>query len=821
MKRIRSQANAKTDPKGNDFSLLNASEKINRFPNQRSASQQHRTMLTKRNHQISKAVSWSIRMLAGLLLVLLIVGVTGTAVFMGWVHSVIKDTPPLSAKNIYQHMEKSTLVYDGQDEYLITVESPVHRRIVPYQQIPEVVRNAFIAIEDERYWQHPGIDTRRIFGVIWLNFREGTRQGASTLNQQLVKNLFLTREQTYERKIQDIYYGIELQQQLTKEQILEAYLNQIYLGRGAYGVQAAAEVYFGKNASELTLAEASYLATIPRNPTRYALTVVKAASELDNDETLIRMLDNDRALIPNKEAKRRQNLVLSAMLRNQLITEEEYQIARDTPLESLLRTTDLFGYENTWYFMDMVQKEAVEAISAHYAISRQEAMQQLIHGGFKIYTTLRPDLQRIVETYYSEDDHFPGYNPGINQPQSAFVLSDHRTGEVLAVIGGRHIDEGRQLFNRAAEPRQPGSAMKAIAAFFPALEHGYSPDVYIDDKPVQYDLEDPTRNWPRNWYEGYRGRMSLEKALAQSSNVAGVHLLGQLTENHETNLAIMGNSLSRLGITTYIPRTAPLQRGTELTHDEVYSTVLGGMTYGVSPLEMTMAFGTFANEGIRMQPTVIRRIESASGEVIYRGKQSNQVTSTGVAYLMTDMLVEAVTEGTGKRAAITPNNRDIPVAGKTGTTTSMRDAWFVGYTPYYSAAVWVGNDQNEDLVQGSAMAAKIWSDLMKQIHEGFEPRHFVEPPDIVRVTVNPNDNKLASHGSPRVTARYAQGQEPTAYTTYRPPPPPPEPEPEENTEVDSLPVEDTEETVVGPVPVEGTEVDPEIVEDTEVGPASD
>ena len=712
-------------------------------------------------------------MLAGLLLIMLIVGVTGATVFMGWVHSVIKETPPLSATNIYQHMEKSSLVYDAQDEHLITVESPVHRRIVPYHQIPEVVRNAFIAIEDERYWQHPGIDTKRILGVIWLNFREGTRQGASTLNQQLVKNLFLTREQTYERKLQDIYYGIELQHQLSKEQILEAYLNQIYLGRGAYGVQAAAEVYFGKNAKELTLAEATYLATIPRNPTRYALTVEKAASELADDETLIRVLDNDRVLVPNQQARSRQNLVLSAMLRNQFITEEEYQTARNIPLESLLRATDLFGYDYSWYFMDMVQKEAVAALSAHYGISRQEALQELIHGGFKIYTTLRPELQHIVETYFSEDDHFPGYNPEINQPQSAFVLSDHRTGEVLAVIGGRHIDEGRQLFNRAAEPRQPGSAMKAIAAFFPALEHGYSPDVFIHDKPVQYDLEDPERDWPRNWYDGYRGIMTLEKALAQSSNVAGVHLLGQLTDHHETNLAIMGDSLNRLGITTYISRAEPLQRGTELIHDEVYSTVLGGMTYGVSPLEMTMAFGTFANEGIQMKPTVIRRIESASGEVIYRGKQSTRVTSAGVAYLMTDMLVEAVTDGTGRRAAITPNNRDIPVAGKTGTTTSLRDAWFVGYTPYYSAAVWVGNDQNEDLVQGSAMAAQIWSDLMKQIHEGFEPRQFVEPPDIVRVTVNPNDNKRAAQGSPQVTARYADGQAPTAYTTYRPPPPPP------------------------------------------------
>ena len=736
------------------------------IPNNKSASHQNRVSQEKHPGYGKTALSWIVRLLIILLTLIIVIGLTGGLIFMGWVLSVLQDTPPLSADNIYQYMEQSSLVYDSQNNYMITIETPIHRKIIPYHEMPEVVRNAFIAIEDERYWEHPGVDFKRLVGVIWINFREGTRQGGSTLNQQLVKNLFLTTEQTYERKLKDIYYGVELQRQLSKHQILEAYLNHVYLGRGAYGVQAAAEVYFNKNASQLTLAEAAYLASIPRNPTRFALTTEKSIDTLADDEIVVRRLDNDRVLVPNQNATFRQGLVLTAMLRNRLITPEEYTQARETSLESLLMPTHLFEYDYSWFFMDMVQKEALEAIKAHYQVNHREAQDMLLHDGFKVYTTLNPEKQQIVEAFYKDDSHFPGYNPETNQPQSAFVLYNQRTGQVEAIIGGRHIDEGRQLFNRAAEPRQPGSAMKAIAAYFPALEHGYSPDVNVKDAPTYLDLDDPERIWPSNWYDGHRGVMTMKEALAQSSNVAGVVTLERLTDSHDENLAIMRESLQRLGVTTFVPKSAPLRLGTELHHDEVYSTVLGGMTYGVSPLEMAAAFGTFANGGVRAQPTVIRKIEDPSGNIIYRGGGETRVTSPGIATLMTDMLLAVVNEGTGRRAAITSGNRDIPVAGKTGTTTNQRDAWFVGYTPYYTATVWVGHDYNEDLVQGSAMAAQIWSDLMKQLHEGYEPRQFVESSDIVRVMVNPSDSKLAGLNATGVPARYAAGFQPTEISDW-------------------------------------------------------
>ncbi|MDW7678495.1 MAG: transglycosylase domain-containing protein [Bacillota bacterium] len=760
------QSHAASYSEDYDFNLIPTNVSEVRIPNDKSSSHQNRTIQTQLPGKGKHALSWFFRMVLIIFLFILIAGLTTGIMFMGWVFSVLQDTPPLSADNIYQYMEQSSLVYDGTNNYLVTVETPIHRKIVAYQEIPEAVRNAFIAIEDERYWQHPGVDFKRLLGVIWINFRDGSRQGGSTLNQQLVKNLFLSPEQTYERKLKDIYYGIELQRQLTKEQILEAYLNHIYLGRGAYGIQAAAEVYFGKNAQDLTLTEAAYLASIPRNPTRYALTVEKPASALSSDELVIKDLDNERVLVPNQNAFFRQGLVLNAMLRNKLITDPGYREARQTPLESLLMGTHIFEYDYSWFFMDMVQKEAVEAIRSHYQITDPEALDLLMYGGFKIYTTLQPEQQRIIEAFYKDDRHFPGYNPEINQPQSAFVLYDHPTGEIAAIIGGRHIDEGRQLFNRAAEPRQPGSAMKVLAAYFPALENGFSPDVYINDAPIKYDLDDPDRIWPRNWYDGYRGRMTITEAVAQSSNVAGVAMLGKLTGEHEQNLAIMRDSLIRLGITTFVPKSSPVRLGTELLHDEVYSTVLGGMTYGVSPLEMAVAFGTFANGGVRAHPTVIRRIEDNSGDIIYQGVDHMRVTSPGIAYLMTDMLKAVVSEGTGRRAAITPNNQAIPVAGKTGTTTSQRDAWFVGYTPYYTATVWVGNDLNEDLVQGSAMAAQIWSDLMKEIHAEYEPRQFREATDIVQVVVNPHDSKLAGRSSSGITARYASGYQPVEISDW-------------------------------------------------------
>lgn len=696
------------------------------IPNNKSASLRNRVSQEKHSGYGKTVLSWFIRLLIILLTLIIVMGLTGGLIFMGWVISVLQDTPPLSAGNIYHHMEQSSLVYDSQNNYLVTFETPVHRKIIPYHDMPEVVRNAFIAIEDERYWEHPGVDIKRLIGVIWINFRDGTRQGGSTLNQQLVKNLFLTTEQTYERKMKDIYYGVELQRQLSKQQILEAYLNHVYLGRGAYGVQAAAEVYFNKNASQLTLAEAAYLASIPRNPTRFALTTEKNIDALADDEVVVRKLDNDRVLVPNQNATFRQGLVLSAMLRNKFITPEEYTQARETSLESLLMPTHVFEYDYSWFFMDMVQKEALEAIEAHYQVNHQEAQDMLLHNGFKVYTTLDPEKQETVEAFYNDDSHFPGYNPETNQPQSAFVLYNQHTGEVEAIIGGRHIDEGRQLFNRATEPRQPGSAMKVLAAYFPALEHGYRPSGMITDKPIHYDLDDPERVWPTNWYTGHRGNMTMTQAIAQSSNVAGVATLGRLTNSHDENLAIMRESLQRLGITTFVPKSAPLQLGTELLHDEVYSTVLGGMTYGVSPLEMAAAFGSFANRGILCTPTVIKKIEDSNGNIIYQGGNQKRITTPDIADCMTNMLLAVVNEGTGRRASITPGNLDIPVAGKTGTTTNLRDAWFVGYTPYYTATVWVGHDYNEDLVQGSAMAAQIWSDLMKQLHEAYGPRQFFE-----------------------------------------------------------------------------------------------
>ncbi len=722
---------------------LRYTDKQEPFPNRKSASLQNKITPKSTDKKGALVFSWFFRIVASVIFATMIVGLIVGAALVGWANLVIKDTPPLSAENIYQHMEHSTMVYDNRNSYLTTIESPIHRSVIPYEEIPDLVKNAFIAIEDERFWDHPGFDLQRIIGVIWLNYREGTRQGASTLNQQLAKNLFLTTEQTYERKLRDIHYGIQLQQQLTKEEILEAYLNHVYLGRGAYGVQAAAEVYFGKNASELTLAEASYLATIPRNPSRYALTLERSMSSVSSDETIVKVLEDDRVLVPNWNAHARQTLVLDAMLRNELITQREYDETRETPLESLLVTTDVFGFDYSWFFMDMVQNEAIKVIMSHYQVSRLEALNMLLHGGFKIQTTLDQEKQKIVEAYYADNNNFPGYRPEVNQPQSAFVLYDHHTGEIKALVGGRNINEGRTLFNRAIEPRQPGSAMKAIAAFFPALEHGFSPDSTIMDEPIRYDLDDPTRIWPRNWYAGYRGRMTLTQALAQSSNVAGVNLLGHISSDHNYNLSVMRDSLMRLGVSSFIPKENAIRRNNKLWHDEVYSTVLGGMTYGISPLEMASAFGTFANAGVRQHPTVIQQIVDRDGNEIYSRKESVQVTSAGVSHLMTEMLVASVSTGTGRRAALQPGNQGIPVAGKTGTTTSMRDAWFVGYTPYYTATVWVGNDMNEDLVQGSAMAAQIWSDVMRPIHEGLESKSFETPTDIVVVG----------------NARYAEGYE--------------------------------------------------------------
>ncbi|MEN1760930.1 PBP1A family penicillin-binding protein [Anoxynatronum sibiricum] len=728
--------------------------------------------------------------LTGVLVMLVMLGaVTGTAVAI--VRGIINDLEPLQAGNLYRLLEESSFIYywdQGELQVLEKIETPLYREILDYDEMPPMLLNAFVAIEDERFWQHNGIDLRRILGAGWTNYRTGSRQGASTIHQQLAKNLFLTHEQTYTRKIQDAYYGMQLAEQLPKEKVLEVYLNTIYLGAGAYGVQAASQVYFSKDVLELNLAEMALLAGIPRNPARYALMKTLEESQVRPHHTVLMQEDEGYVLVYNPEAQQRQRLVLHKMRELGWISENQYQEALNQDVLALLQPSRFQqNDEISTYFGDLVRQDVLKSLES-WGYSREEARHLLYQGGLHIHSTLDLQLQQILEETFDTPELFPGTLQDANgdllldshgnvQPQAAMVVMDYRTGEIKALMGGRMVNGGRQILNRALVARQPGSAIKPLAVYTAAIDKGWTGASRINDAPVYLDASRPNQAWPRNWYrQGYFGWITLRDALQWSSNVATVKLLAEVGGSRAEAYEVMFEYLEKLGVTTLVSRDDPY-RGADggLYHDETYSTALGGMTLGISPLEMTAAYGTLANEGVYVEPVTFTHITDRNGNVLVeRPVRRERVLTPQGAFVMTDLLVHSITYGTGARAKLDATNSLIPVAGKTGTTTENKDAWFVGYTPYYAAGLWIGNDRPEELVQGSAMAASLWQHMMIRIHENLEPKNFDQPTDIEEVTICTVSGLRANRYCSSTRKEYfILGTAPTGVCRIHAAPPPP------------------------------------------------
>lgn len=742
------------------------------------------------------------RLLIAMVLIMLVIfgAVTGTAVAI--VRGIINGLEPIDTSDLYSLLEESSFLYyveDGQLKLLEKVETPLHREIIGFQDMPVALLNAFVAIEDERFWQHQGIDIRRILGAGWTNFRTGSLQGASTIHQQLAKNLFLSHERTYTRKIKDAYYGMQLARQLPREKVLEVYLNTIYLGAGAYGVEAAAQVYFSKNVSQLTLAEKALLAGIPRNPSRFSPIRTLEREWLSPEDTILAEDDNGLVMVFNPGAVQRQRLVLHKMRELEWISEEDYQeaLAQDL-LASLNPQRPQMAQGISTYFGDLVRQDVLDSLQ-QWGYSRDEARHLLFRGGLHIHTTLNMGFQQILEDTFNTPELFPGTlvdeegnllldAHGNVQPQAAMVVMDYRSGEILALMGGRMVNGGRQNLNRALVPRQPGSAIKPLAVYTPAIDKGWTAASMIHDAPVYFDPSRPQQAWPRNWYrQGYFGWITLRQALQWSSNVATVRLLKDVGGGRQGAFDVMFEYLEKLGITTLFSKENPFRgAGGGWFHDETFSTALGGMTRGVSPLEMTAAYSTLANEGVYVTPVTFTRITDREGNVLVdRPIHRERVLTPQSAYLMTDLLVHSVTFGTGSRAQLNPGNSLMPVAGKTGTTTDKRDVWFVGYTPYFAASLWIGHDRPEALAEGSGMAASLWRHMMIKIHEGLEPRSFQKPQDIVSVTIC-TVTGLRANRYCRSTREelFILGTEPTDTCRVHaaPPPPPPVDAPQEGAE---------------------------------------
>ena len=571
----------------------------------------------------------------------------------------------------YLKPDAASQFYDIKGNLIYTTLSEERRIPVELKDVPKHTQEAFIAIEDRRFYEHSGIDflgtTRALIST--LSGREV--QGGSTITQQLAKNAFLTQERTITRKIKEAFIARELEKKYTKDEILNMYLNHIYFGQGSYGVESAAMYYFGKHVQDLTIAESATLAAMPKSPNYY--------NPFENYE----------------ETKARQEVVIGQMVKYGFISEAEGQAAKEEELA--LVTSRNKTTHPKFYFLDMISQKVMEELGA----------EALYKGGLKVYTTLDSDMQSAAEASLK---HLPNIyldKNKLNQPQVALVAIDPHSGQIKAMIGGR----GEDKFNRATlAVRQPGSAFKPFV-YVTAMANGFTPASIIEDKEEEFS---PGWN-PQNSSMKFYGKISLRTALKRSINVATIKLAQEVGVNKIVNTA------EKMGISTLVDSGS--------YNDMNLAMAIGGLTNGVSPLEMASAYGVLATNGSFCSPYGLIKIVAPDGEVLYEHHSSSkQVIDEKAAYLTTNMLEDVLVSGTGGGMGI-----GRPASGKTGTTDNFVDAWFVGYTPDLSTAVWVGDDNNKtiDYMYGSGYPLSIWHDFMYNAHKNLPISNFINPGVVV------------------------------------------------------------------------------------------
>ncbi len=639
-------------------------------------------------------------------LIFLLILATGVVcgVLVGGFLALIHDLPPIRALESYQPSAITRV--NSADGALLAEFFAERRQPVPLAVIPEALRKGLLITEDRNFYHHSGIDFKGIARAIVKDIRAGRFvEGASTITQQLTKTLFLTPKKTLGRKLREAFLALQLERRYTKDEILEMYLNQIYLGSGAYGVEMAARRYFGKSVQDLDLAQCALIAGLPQAPTRYS------------------------PLVNPKRALKRRNLVLRQMHRAGLINDRQYQRAVARPLEL---APSLGPPRKAPWFVDYVRRRLEKRLGADL----------LYKGGLTVTTTLSLPLQQAAEKALQHglgvlEERMRGRHITA-EPQGALVALDVHSGAILAMVGGR--DYARSSFNRAVDARrQPGSAFKPIV-FAAAIEQGFSQNRLVLDAPVAF-AGAGGRQWrPQNFSGGYLGEITLRRALVLSRNIPAVRLLDTLGPAAVVSLA------HRLGISS------------PLAHD--LSLALG--TSEVSPLELTSAYAVFANAGRSVAPFGVQEVTDARGRVIWRpGRRVSAVMSRAGAAIMCNMLQGVIQEGTGRRARVIRR----PLAGKTGTTNDYRDALFVGFSPGVAAGVWVGCDTPRSLgpgETGARAALPVWAAFMQRALAQRSYEAFDIPDDTVQAFMDPVSGHAVPAGTPgAVQALFRKGHGPS------------------------------------------------------------
>ena len=734
-----------------------------------------------------------------LLFLLLAVAVTGVGAAVVY-NRIISEAPQVSAIDITP-AGNVTFIYDDEGEQIQQLNSAEGNRIsVSIEEIPTDMQHAIVAIEDARFYEHNGVDYRGMLGAVVNAVTSGFRrmEGASTITQQLLKNNVFTdwmSESTWDsikRKIQEQYLAVELEAYLTeqgedaKSVILENYLNTVNFGSGAYGIQMASQTYFGKDCKDLTLSECAVLAAIPQNPTRW----------------------NPRTN-PEENAKRRE-VVLRYMAEQGWITAEEQQEALADDVYSRIQETAVVDEDEPYsYFVDGLIQQVEEHLIQRCGYTEEEAEKAVYSGGLRIYSTQDSDIQAIMDEEFQKEENYPDdvqyelewaltvehadgtqenysremlrsyfresdasfdllfasqdeaqsfvdqYKAAVltpedtivaervdftPQPQAAMTVIEQSTGQVKGIVGGRGEKTASLTLNRATDAtRQPGSTFKILSTYGPALEEEeITLATMIEDEPYEYADGTPLSNAD----DAYHGTVSVRTAITYSYNIPAVKVLTDLTPQTGYDY------LTRLGFTTL-----------DAQSDTYQPLALGGITNGVTNLELTAAYAAIANEGNYIEPSFYTRVTDKEGNVLLENtSEETRVFSESTAFLLTSAMESVMEEGTGTALQL----EDMTAAGKTGTTTSYVDLVFAGYTPYYTSAVWAGYDTNMEVPEeGRTFHQTLWTRVMNRIHENLPDQEFSQPDDVEEVTICADSGLLPGFGCTRTTEYFSSATVPT------------------------------------------------------------
>lgn len=841
---------------------------------------------------VKKITSVVLKLILIVFLILMSVGVVFAGLSGGAILEVMKTAPEIDANIIKYEMSQNSTIVDEDGNEVDSIATKEYREIVDYDKIPAHLKQAFVAVEDERFYKHPGLDPQSIIGSAIENFKAGgIVRGGSTITQQLARNTYLDNDQTYERKIREIYLALEIEKNLSKDEILGAYLNRVFMGQNSYGVQAAAKTYFDKDVSELNLAQCAALAGIVQSPSDNSLYKAIKISEVTDQRVLGEFtIEGERyAAVFNPAPFEREVYVLDKMLERGYISKKEYEDAKNFDVASSIVPAERTNTEIASYFNSLLEKQVVNKLMETYNMSENQAWDRLYYGGLRITTTIDPDMQKQLESIYSDfssylmgdtsgwssaplldlryDDygniinsdgnliyyskanilnenndirlrndeawfdedgnivlstnkayldqtnlmfrdyysldetnknlrtHKTGFisfktnddirlnddkniviskkylesNPklftyyddetfsinkdfydidlnGVIQPQASTVIMDQENGHIKAIMGGRDQSGVRILDRASAIPRQPGSSIKPIATYTPALDNGFNLATGVDDVPLIMNEDD--QPWPKNVYDYYEGVVPVRKAIERSINTIAVRTLNEVgiptSMDYLKNFGIIKED----GNDNFVTEAENAK-----TNDENLAALgVGAMTHGLTNLEMTAAYAALANKGEYNEPLTFSKIEDSTGKVLFDSENviKHQVTSEETAYQITSAL-----QSTGQSYGnIYVNGNDF--ATKTGTTDDYVDFWCVGYTPYYTVGIWMGSDDQSIRMNGTSIqrAALMWNTINNQILEGYEPRTFERPESIVEMEVDTMSGKLPtelSYMDPRGT----------------------------------------------------------------------